>query len=210
MLWGGSQGPLGALNGRRPWISGHSPGTSSRRSPWRLDTAPGITPCDYGSVSEGLWPLFASRNCERQGKAQLVSKGVLSGSDIYGVMTVLAEERRVLCWRSSYKGRPFRVQQGVASSRTPAWQRVQKLIRRYSKEYSRPGSSYVVSREFPARPGSEMGRLTTASRRSKPIDILEEERNTSKWIEMDIEMDRNGMKWILSEDFRSPVRPRTS
>ena len=46
-----------------------------------------------------------------------------------------------------------------------------------AKEYSRPGSSYVVSREFPPRPGSQMGgRLPTASRQSRPIDILEEDR----------------------------------
>eukprot|EP00439_Symbiodinium_sp_Y106_P026704 s2358_g3.t1 len=47
-----------------------------------------------------------------------------------------------------------------------------------SKEYSRPGSSYVVSREFPPRPGSSMGsgRLGTAARKpTRPIDILEEE-----------------------------------
>ena len=46
-----------------------------------------------------------------------------------------------------------------------------------AKEYSRPGSSYVVSREFPPRPESQMGgRLPTASRQSRPIDILEEDR----------------------------------
>eukprot|EP00438_Fugacium_kawagutii_P022844 Skav230319 [mRNA] locus=scaffold430:407563:407916:+ [translate_table: standard] len=44
-----------------------------------------------------------------------------------------------------------------------------------SQEYSRPGSSYVVSREFPPRPGSMAGRLPTASRQTKPIDILEED-----------------------------------
>ncbi|OLQ05503.1 hypothetical protein AK812_SmicGene11315 [Symbiodinium microadriaticum] len=45
-------------------------------------------------------------------------------------------------------------------------------------EYSRPGSSYVVSREFPPRPGSSMGsgRLGIAARKpTRPIDILEEE-----------------------------------
>merc|ERR1719203_441442 len=44
-------------------------------------------------------------------------------------------------------------------------------------EYSRPGSAYVVSREFPARPGSVQAKRLGSSQRScsKPIDILEEE-----------------------------------
>lgn len=43
-------------------------------------------------------------------------------------------------------------------------------------EYSRPGSAYVVSKEFPARPGSVQAKRLSSSHRSnsRPIDILEE------------------------------------
>eukprot|EP00438_Fugacium_kawagutii_P022843 Skav230318 [mRNA] locus=scaffold430:404318:406947:+ [translate_table: standard] len=37
----------------------------------------GITPCDYASVSEAVWPLFAAKGCQRQVKSDLIQKGVL-------------------------------------------------------------------------------------------------------------------------------------
>merc|ERR1719221_839284 len=37
----------------------------------------GVTPCDYASCSEAVWPLFAARGCERVAKNVLVEKGVL-------------------------------------------------------------------------------------------------------------------------------------
>jgi len=115
-----------------------------RANPLEKD-AEGITPCDYASVSEAVWPLFAA-SCERQGKAELIQKGVLRKAS-----STLEKQLE----REALEG-PTR--RGVVS------------------EYSRPGSSYVVSREFPPRPGSQMGgRLPTASRQSRPIDILEEE-----------------------------------
>lgn len=37
----------------------------------------GRSPIDFASVSESIWPLFASRGCERTPKHELVKKGVL-------------------------------------------------------------------------------------------------------------------------------------
>lgn len=116
-----------------------------RANPLEKDTE-GITPCDYASVSEAVWPLFAARGCDRQSKSELIQKGVLRKAS-----STLEKQLE----REALEG-PTR--RGVVF------------------EYSRPGSSYVVSREFPPRPGSQMGgRLPTASRQSRPIDILEEE-----------------------------------
>lgn len=45
-------------------------------NPQDLD-ASNITPCDYASASEAIWPLFAARGCQRLPKAILLEKGVL-------------------------------------------------------------------------------------------------------------------------------------
>ena len=37
----------------------------------------GRTPADYASLSEGVWPLFEARGCQRLTYPQLASKGVL-------------------------------------------------------------------------------------------------------------------------------------
>ncbi|CAE7369357.1 ASB3 [Symbiodinium sp. CCMP2592] len=108
----------------------------------------GVTPCDYASVSEAVWPIFAAAGCSREGKEALVQKGVLRKAS-----STLEQQLE----REAEQG-PSR--RGLIT------------------EYSRPGSSYVVSREFPPRPGSSMGsgRLGTAARKpTRPIDILEEE-----------------------------------
>jgi len=117
----------------------------------------GVTPCDYASCSEPVWPLFAARGCQRTAKSELAEKGVL---------------RKV---SAALEGQL----QGEAESGSA--QR-----RGLVAEYSRPGSSYVVSREFPARPGSVAGvrgsplRPGTTSRKSSPpIDILAEEDDNS-------------------------------
>merc|ERR1719512_514607 len=47
-----------------------------RANPQERDVE-GVTPCDYASVSEAVWPLFAARGCERVPKTTLVEKGVL-------------------------------------------------------------------------------------------------------------------------------------
>mmetsp|Transcript_49120 Transcript_49120/g.105692 ORF Transcript_49120/g.105692 Transcript_49120/m.105692 type:complete len:235 (-) Transcript_49120:258-962(-) len=113
----------------------------------------GVTPCDYASCSEAVWPLFAAKGCERVAKAVLVQKGVLrkASSTLESQLRTGEGDRR-----------------GVID------------------EYSRPGSAYVVSREFPPRPGSSVpksmaggsqpGNLQRGFSRSgsRPIDILEE------------------------------------
>lgn len=111
----------------------------------------GVTACDYASCSEAVWPIFAARGCHRVPKATLIEKGV-----IRKVSLSLEEKLQAEAAQEEATRRGLLV------------------------EYSRPGSSYVVSREFPARPGSS-ARTGTAARpgssfkASRPIDILEEE-----------------------------------
>jgi len=119
-----------------------------KASPHERDVE-GVTPCDYASVSEAVWPLFAARGCERVPKTSLVEKGVLRKAS-----SALEHE---LQGQVPEAGR-----RGVVP------------------EYSRPGSSYVVTREYPPRPGSAATRPSTSSRPgsrkgTRPIDILEEE-----------------------------------
>lgn len=118
----------------------------------------GVTPCDYASCSEAVWPFFAQRSCERTPKATLIEMGVLRKAS-----TALEQE---LQGRGQDSGR------GLVS------------------EYSRPGSAYVVSREFPARPGSVQAKrpqLSTARSNSRPVDILEE-------VDEDKELKTTGLK----------------
>lgn len=121
-------------------------------NPMERDTE-GVTPCDYASCSEGVWPLFAARGCERVAKASLVERGVLRRAS-----TQLESELQAEASTGDQSRR------GVIP------------------EYSRPGSAYVLTREFPPRPGSSMGSARPPSSRpssrrtnSMPIDILEEE-----------------------------------
>lgn len=122
----------------------------------------GVCPLDYASCSEAVWPIFAARGCERVNKDELVGKGVLrrASSALENQLTVEAESAASVGEEQSRRG----------------------LI----NQYSRPGSSYVVSREFPSRPGSSIpqsrpngygtSRVGTARRApGRPIDILEEE-----------------------------------
>eukprot|EP00929_Paragymnodinium_shiwhaense_P058715 TRINITY_DN29416_c0_g1_i1.p1 TRINITY_DN29416_c0_g1~~TRINITY_DN29416_c0_g1_i1.p1 ORF type:complete len:253 (+),score=43.27 TRINITY_DN29416_c0_g1_i1:79-837(+) len=115
----------------------------------------GVTPCDYASVSEAVWPIFAARGCDKVPKAELVNKGVLRRAS------------------SALEAQLMREAEGGDQSR-----------RGLINEYSRPGSAYVVSREFPPRPGSSAGYRPPGTSRpietarknpSRPIDILEEE-----------------------------------
>ncbi|CAE8594913.1 unnamed protein product, partial [Polarella glacialis] len=118
----------------------------------------GVMPADCASCSEAVWPIFAARGAERVPKATLVERGVLRKASS-SLEQQLAREGQV----------------------EPELQSRRGLV----NEYSRPGSSYVVSREFPARPGSSavvsrQGSGTSAGRLgsrqgSRPIDILEEE-----------------------------------
>jgi len=117
----------------------------------QLKDAEGVTQCEYASCSEGVWPIFAARGCQRVPKATLIEKGVLRKAS-----SALVQQ---LEGRDDCRG----------------------LV----NEYSRPGSAYVVSREFPARPGSvqakrlaSSGRLSISGRSGTPIDILAEEDET--------------------------------
>lgn len=49
---------------------------SARADPWALDRN-GITPHDFASCSEAIWPLFADFGCLKTAKEELVAKGVL-------------------------------------------------------------------------------------------------------------------------------------
>lgn len=118
----------------------------------RAKDVEGVTPCDYASCSEALWPLFAARGCQRVAKASLVEKGVLRKAS--------SRLEQQLQLEAAGDGEDFEA--------PPA-------RRGIIAEYSRPGSSYVVSREFPARPGSVAGRYPPAVAVSGPIDILQEE-----------------------------------
>mmetsp|Transcript_23439 Transcript_23439/g.65630 ORF Transcript_23439/g.65630 Transcript_23439/m.65630 type:complete len:249 (+) Transcript_23439:106-852(+) len=108
----------------------------------------GVTPCDYASCSEAVWPLFAAKGCERISKAALCEKGVLRKAS-----SALESE---LMGKASETD-----QRGVVP------------------EYSRPGSAYVLTREYPPRPGSAMppgtARTYTSQRSGQLIDILAEE-----------------------------------
>jgi len=111
--------------------------------------AEGVSPCDYASCSEAVWPIFSSRGCARVPKPNLVEKGVIrkASSALETELQAAAEG-------------------GVGQ-------------RGIIPEYSRPGSSYVVTREHPPRPGSSayrQGSRPGSQRKvTRPIDILEEE-----------------------------------
>lgn len=117
-----------------------------RASPNERDVE-GVTPCDYASVSEAVWPLFAARGCDRVPKAALVEKGVLRKASSTLEVELQGD------------GAKDKGGRGIVT------------------EYSRPGSSYVVTREYPPRPGSAIAKRLSSSRASArpPIDILEEE-----------------------------------
>lgn len=125
----------------------------------------GVTPQDYATCSEALWPLFAAAGCERSLKEDLIAKNVIRRAS-----TSLEEELQV----QAFDGRTGR---GVLP------------------DFSRPGSSYVVTAQHPPRPGSAVVRLASrglASSRpnsssrpgstprssSRPIDILGEGEGT--------------------------------
>lgn len=125
---------------------------SFQADPVERDTE-GVTPLDYASCSEGVWPLFAARGCERVAKSALVQKGVLRRASA-------ALEQELQAQAMAGDG-----ERGLIS------------------EYSRPGSSYVMTHFHPPRPGSVAGRplsssggrLGTGRSMQRPIDILEEE-----------------------------------
>lgn len=122
----------------------------------------GISPCDYASCSEAIWPLFAARGCVRTPKDELISKGVIRKAS-----AALERELEALTLEDN---------QCLSSGSSKAG-----LI----KEFSRPGSAYVVTAHCPPRPGSALppGYTRSGSRgaigsrsgfKQQPIDILAE------------------------------------
>merc|ERR1719195_330772 len=49
---------------------------AAREDPWALDKQ-SISPRDFASCSEAIWPLFADAGCLKTAKEELVAKGVL-------------------------------------------------------------------------------------------------------------------------------------
>lgn len=49
---------------------------AARADPWVLDKQ-GITPRDFASCSDAIWPLFAGAGCLKTAKEELVAKGVI-------------------------------------------------------------------------------------------------------------------------------------
>lgn len=135
----------------------------------------GVSPSDYASCSEAIWPLFASRGCKRTSKEELIQKGVIRKASASLEAQLEAERSAEAAEAREAQGLPDSTRRGLLN------------------EYSRPGSSYVVSREFPPRPGSSMGTAgyaapggygsgrpqTNRKANNRPIDILEEETDTN-------------------------------
>jgi hypothetical protein len=141
--------------------------------PYAKDSA-GVTPIDYASCTEALWPHFAAFGCPRTSKEDLINKGVIRKAS--SALEVELES-------SSY-GYGSRVLDGTDG----------KSNMGLLPDFSRPGSAYVVTAHHPPRPGSaavpnyssagvsgygyasRLGARTPGSRRgSAPaIDILAE------------------------------------
>jgi hypothetical protein len=94
--------------------------------PMQPDTE-GVTPVDFASCSDAVWPFFAAKGCARTGKEELIAKKVI---------------------RKTASEEPAPADTGMHGT---------------VAHVSRPGSSYVVSHNNPARPKTQQ---------SAPIDIL--------------------------------------
>eukprot|EP00811_Abedinium_folium_P002661 NODE_12442_length_1224_cov_5.144941.p1 GENE.NODE_12442_length_1224_cov_5.144941~~NODE_12442_length_1224_cov_5.144941.p1 ORF type:complete len:310 (-),score=79.12 NODE_12442_length_1224_cov_5.144941:295-1224(-) len=128
----------------------------------------GVLPKDYASCSEALWPHFEAAGCKRSGKEDLITKSV-----IRKVSKTLEEELGGAAAAGADAGSA-----GTGRGLLP--------------DFSRPGSSYVITAHHPPRPGSAGGprpssatcrpssaRLGASSRpssvgrsRVEPIDVL--------------------------------------
>lgn len=89
----------------------------------------GVTPTDFASCSEPVWPHFAGAGCSRTAKEDLVAKGVIRRASA-------ALEQELRGSGAEGKGGSGPSTQGLLS------------------EFSRPGSAYVLSAKHPPRPGS--------------------------------------------------------
>lgn len=129
----------------------------------------GVTPRDYASCSDAVWPLFAAAGHERASKEDLVNRRVI---------------RRASLTLEADLGSGAEVGGEAASGASGASGSGQGILR----EFSRPGSAYVLSAHHPPRPGSSAGGpsmgplgvpVRPGSRAQRParapIDILAED-----------------------------------
>jgi len=125
----------------------------ARADPYAKDGA-GVTPTDYASCSEAVWPHFAGIGCSRTPKEELISKGVIRKAS-----TALELELDDTSSTSN---------SGYSSNR--------QSNTGVLKEFSRPGSAYVVTAHHPPRPGSAAVPAYGVARRpsTRTIDILAE------------------------------------
>merc|ERR1712118_510824 len=93
-------------------------------------------------MGESVWPIFAEAGCSRSSKATLLAKGVIRKAS------------QDLEQKLHAQAQPEPGRRGIVAAYT-----------------SRPGSAYVVSHEYPARPESRFARPESRQQ----IDILEEE-----------------------------------
>jgi hypothetical protein len=127
---------------------------AARADPYAKDSA-GVTPTDYASCSEAVWPHFAGIGCSRTPKEDLIRMGVIRK----------ASSTLELELGGSYDGYSDKFQSSTGNTGV-------------LKEFSRPGSAYVVTAHHPPRPGSAAvsayGRPGSRRSSMQPIDILAE------------------------------------
>jgi len=122
----------------------------------------GVTPCDYASCSEAVWPHFAAMGCNRVSKDDLLKKGVIRKAS--SALELELESTT-----------PENVDTNASCQVTTGG---------ILPEFSRPGSAYVLTSKHPPRPGSAAVPTNRPGSRSgsrngrrpsgTPIDILAE------------------------------------
>jgi ankyrin repeat protein len=131
----------------------------------------GLTPSDHASCSEAVWPHFAANGCIRTTKEELIRKGVIrrasAALELELGVPVTNGDRAV----SSRDPSP------VPDGPVPDGPTTGGVLR----EFSRPGSAYVLMSKHPPRPGSAAAKSSPgpnsgSGRRpsGSPIDILAE------------------------------------
>lgn len=120
----------------------------------------GVTPSDYASCSEAIWPQFAAVGCSRTSKDDLTARGI-----IRKVSTALELELETAQYSCS--------SESLAASNGPGQSTNGVLA-----GFSRPGSAYVLTSKHPPRPGSaavqRSGSRNGRRPSGSPIDILAE------------------------------------
>lgn len=134
----------------------------ARADPHGRDRA-GVTPSDYASCSEAVWPIFAANGCLRTTKEELMRQGVIRKASPSLELELEVAQYSTGATDSDSKDVDGQTTSGVL------------------REFSRPGSAYVLTSKHPPRPGSAaMGNRPGSNSRSgrrpsgNPIDILAE------------------------------------